>query len=194
MNFPKPEIDRDAALQLWIAERSEYAKEQLVLNSTGLIMLVMKRLNFEYDEDIFDIGMLGLIKAINTFDSSREVAFSTYACTKIKFAIVDSFRGKKTHPTVSLDAPVVLENGEQIPLSESVADKNRFEEEIIAREWIRAFTDELSSQERQVVNMAAKDMSQVEIAMALGVTRGRISQILAKLRKKWKLKDKGQLA
>lgn len=57
------------------------AREKLVLENTGLIWSVVKRfLDRGYEkEDLFQIGSIGLLKAIDRFDTDYNVAFSTYA-------------------------------------------------------------------------------------------------------------------
>lgn len=59
----------------------ETAREKLVLENTGLIWSVVKRfLNRGYEkEDLFQIGCIGLLKAIDRFDTEYNVTFSTYA-------------------------------------------------------------------------------------------------------------------
>ncbi|WP_026884404.1 RNA polymerase sporulation sigma factor SigF [Clostridium akagii] len=61
------------------------ALDQLVANNLPLVSSISKRFlnrGYEYD-DIFQIGCLGLIKAINNFDSNFGVKFSTYAVPMI---------------------------------------------------------------------------------------------------------------
>lgn len=57
------------------------AKEELVKRNLGLVGSIVKR--FEHRghdrEELFQIGSIGLIKAIDKFDPTYEVAFSTYA-------------------------------------------------------------------------------------------------------------------
>ena len=57
------------------------AQNNLVIENLGLVHAVVKRFcKKEQDrEDLFQIGVMGLIKAINRFDASYEVQFSTYA-------------------------------------------------------------------------------------------------------------------
>lgn len=57
------------------------AREKMVLENTGLIWSVVKRfLDRGYEkEDLFQIGSIGLLKAIDRFDTDYNVAFSTYA-------------------------------------------------------------------------------------------------------------------
>ena len=66
-------------------EESNAAQKELYEDNTGLIRSVVKRyLNRGTDsEDLFQIGSIGLIKAIRNFDLSFDVCFSTYAVPMI---------------------------------------------------------------------------------------------------------------
>jgi len=61
------------------------AQTILVENNVGLVWSIVKRFqNRGYEiEDLFQIGSIGLIKAINKFDTSYNVKFSTYAVPMI---------------------------------------------------------------------------------------------------------------
>ncbi len=61
------------------------AQETLVSHNLGLVRSVIKRFNNRgYEkEDLFQLGCIGLIKAINKFDTSFDVRFSTYAVPMI---------------------------------------------------------------------------------------------------------------
>ncbi|MDO5402369.1 MAG: SigF/SigG family RNA polymerase sporulation sigma factor [Eubacteriales bacterium] len=61
------------------------AREQLVLQNMGLVWSIVKRFagrGYE-QEDLFQIGSIGLMKAIDKFDVSFDVCFSTYAVPMI---------------------------------------------------------------------------------------------------------------
>lgn len=63
----------------------KYAKERLIMENSPLIKSVIKRFmnkGIEY-EDLFQLGSLGFLKAINNFDKSFNVKFSTYAVPMI---------------------------------------------------------------------------------------------------------------
>lgn len=63
----------------------ERAKEALLINNTNLIKSIVKRFlgrGVEYD-DLYQLGSLGFIKAINNFDEKYDVMFSTYAVPMI---------------------------------------------------------------------------------------------------------------
>lgn len=61
------------------------ARDRLVLDNMGLIWSIVRRFAGRgYDmEDLFQIGSIGLMKAIDKFDLSYEVRFSTYAVPMI---------------------------------------------------------------------------------------------------------------
>ena len=61
------------------------AREQLVEENVGLVWCVVKRFygRGAEAEDLFQIGSIGLLKAIDKFDVSYDVKFSTYAVPMI---------------------------------------------------------------------------------------------------------------
>lgn len=66
-------------------ENNELAKEKLIAENSPLIKSVIKRFaskGIEYD-DLYQLGSLGFLKAINNFDKSFNVKFSTYAVPMI---------------------------------------------------------------------------------------------------------------
>lgn len=76
----------------------ECAKEQVVKDNLGLVWSIVHRFkNSYYDkEDLFQIGCIGLMKAINHFDSNYNVQFSTYAVPIIMGEIKRYFRDDGT--------------------------------------------------------------------------------------------------
>ena len=72
-----------------LIERSHHgdkkAREQLVEENMGLVWSIVKRFSGRGTdmEDLFQIGAMGLMKAIDKFDTSFEVKFSTYAVPMI---------------------------------------------------------------------------------------------------------------
>ena len=63
----------------------EEAKEQYIKGNLRLVLSVIKRFSgsSENPDDLFQIGCIGLIKAINNFNPELEVKFSTYAVPMI---------------------------------------------------------------------------------------------------------------
>lgn len=64
-----------------VKENDEYARNLLVQGNLKLVLSILKKFNNRYDnlDDLFQIGCIGLLKAIDNFDLSHEVKFSTYA-------------------------------------------------------------------------------------------------------------------
>lgn len=61
------------------------AKEELINGNLKLVLSILKKYNNRCDnmDDLFQVGCIGLIKAIDNFDLSHEVRFSTYAVPMI---------------------------------------------------------------------------------------------------------------
>lgn len=96
MNLPKAKLDRYTALKLWCDTHSKYAKEQVVLGNLGLVGTVLKQLNQNpQDEDFFSIGIIGLVKAVNSYKPETSFKFQTYAPCVIRNEILMTFRKKK---------------------------------------------------------------------------------------------------
>lgn len=64
---------------------NESAREQLIENNTGLVKnIALKYINTGYEfEDLLQIGFIGLLKAVDRFDTKYDVMFSTYAVPMI---------------------------------------------------------------------------------------------------------------
>lgn len=60
-------------------------REQLIYSNLRLVLSVIQRFNNrgEYVDDLFQVGCIGLMKAIDNFDLSQNVKFSTYAVPMI---------------------------------------------------------------------------------------------------------------
>lgn len=63
----------------------ESARERLVMGNLRLVLSVIQRFNNrgEYVDDLFQVGCIGLMKAIDNFDLAQNVKFSTYAVPMI---------------------------------------------------------------------------------------------------------------
>lgn len=78
-------MDRTTTLIEKSHQGDEEARAQLVQENAGLVWCVVKRFLHRgaEAEDLFQIGNIGLLKAIDKFDLSYEVKFSTYAVPMI---------------------------------------------------------------------------------------------------------------
>lgn len=179
MNLPKPQIDREAAMQLWIEEHSGYAKEQVVLNNIGLVGLVLKSLKRNiFDEDLCSIGVSGLCEAINGFDASKGVKFNSYAAKVIHNKILKSLIKKRIIPAFSLDEPCILDNGEEVSYADMIADGKRFEEDAIVYMQFEEIMNLFSDRERKIISLRMDGKTQNEIAEICGISQAHVSRII----------------
>ena len=63
----------------------EFAKEKLIIENSPLIKSVIRRYKNKgvEDDDLYQLGSMGFIKAINNFSTEFNVKFSTYAVPMI---------------------------------------------------------------------------------------------------------------
>lgn len=183
MNLPKAKLDRDVALKLWCDTHSDYAKEQVVLGNLGLIGMVMKRLKLNLkDEDLFSLGMIGLLKALNSYDVKKGFEFSSYSTMAIRNEILQTFR-KKTDPVAfSLDESFFMDDGDSVPYSDMIADDKDFTEEVLFQHSIANNLAGLSDRERRIIGMRLQRKTQREIAEVFGVSQSYVSRIIKGVR------------
>jgi RNA polymerase sigma factor for flagellar operon FliA len=72
-------------------------RDRLIITYAPLVKYVAGRVGSGLpahveEEDLVSYGLLGLIRAIERFDPSREIKFETYAVTRIKGSIIDELR------------------------------------------------------------------------------------------------------
>ena len=82
-----PVLKRDEKQRLMrlIKEGDELAREEFIRGNLRLVLSVIQRFSQrgEYMDDLFQIGCIGLIKAVDNFDVTQNVQFSTYAVPMI---------------------------------------------------------------------------------------------------------------
>ncbi|HBM74374.1 MAG TPA: RNA polymerase sporulation sigma factor SigG [Clostridiaceae bacterium] len=82
-----PVLKNDEMRELLIKMRDgdNDAREKFIKGNLRLVLSVIQRFNNrgEYVDDLFQVGCIGLIKAIDNFDLSQDVRFSTYAVPMI---------------------------------------------------------------------------------------------------------------
>lgn len=79
------EEEKIALLKEIRATGSKSARDKLINGNLRLVLSVIQRFTGRGEDidDLFQIGVIGLIKAINNFDLSKEVRFSTYCVPMI---------------------------------------------------------------------------------------------------------------
>lgn len=83
--LPLLKEEEKEALLARIKEGDETAREEYIKGNLRLVLSVIRRFtgSSENADDLFQIGCVGLMKAVDNFDPDREVKFSTYAVPMI---------------------------------------------------------------------------------------------------------------
>ena len=65
-----------------LKEGDTFARNDLINGNLKLVLSILKKFSNKVDnlDDLFQVGCLGLVKAIDNFDISYNVTLSTYAC------------------------------------------------------------------------------------------------------------------
>ena len=152
-------------------------------------------------EDLIQEGMIGLFKAIRDYDTGRDASFSTFAdlcVSRQMYTAVQASRRQKHAPLnsyISLYSHVASgnEQGEEAELVSILAAEAELspEEMVIDRENVenveRAIERELSTFEKQVLDLHLTGMGYIQIAKVLGKDEksadNALQRIKGKLRK-----------
>ena len=202
-SFPKPfsqEEESKYLLQIknGTEEEKETAKQELILHNLRLVAHIAKKYgNIQKEpEELISIGIIGLIKAILSYDNEKSIRLATYASRCIENEILMSIRcTKKYQNDVSLYEPIGTDrDGNEIVMLDVInSDTADFSDEldfsIQSQKMISAIKDCLNERERIVVHLRYglgmnEPQTQQEIAALLGISRSYVSRIEKKALKK----------
>ncbi|MCI9476850.1 RNA polymerase sporulation sigma factor SigE [Anaerovoracaceae bacterium 41-7] len=176
------------------AKGSQEARAVLIERNLRLVVYIAKK--FENAginvEDLISIGTIGLIKAVNTFKIDKNIKLATYASRCIENEILMYLRRDvKRKSEVSLDEPLNVDwDGNELLLSDILGTENdivstRLEEEVNRNLLYHAMT-KLNEREKQIMDMRfglknGKEMTQKEVADAMGISQSYISRLEKKI-------------
>ena len=181
-------------------ERAEEAKRILIERNLRLVAHIAKKYqNVDEDmEDLISIGTIGLIKAVNTFDSDKTIKLSSYASKCIENELLMMLRGrKKKAREVSLYEPIGMDKeGNEISLLDVIENEqtdvlDRMELKQNVGKLGTLLDARLTDREREIICMryglsGDREITQREIGNMLGISRSYVSRIekraLCKLR------------
>ena len=196
-----PPLETEIEEQLILDIDKENVKQTLIEHNLRLVVYIAKR--FENTgvglEELISIGTVGLMKAVSTYNADKNIKIATYASRCIENEILMFIRktsGRKKE--ISIDEPLSVDyDGNELLLSDvlgSEADSVFKEmEEDEERRIVREAVTNLSERERLIVEMrfglsGREELTQKEVADALGISQSYISRlekkIMHRLRKK----------
>ena len=171
-------------------EYEDEAKAILIEHNLRLVVYIAKKFDNTGVgvEDLISIGTIGLIKAINTFRTDKNIKLATYASRCIENEILMYLRKNSSQRTeVSFDEPLNTDwDGKELLLSDVLGTEGdvvmRPIEEDVDRQLLQTAVSHLSPRERDIITMrfglgGAKELTQKEVADRLGISQSYISRL-----------------
>ena len=174
---------------------TEYANEAralLIEHNLRLVVYIAKKFDNTGVgvEDLISIGTIGLIKAINTFNRSKNIKLATYASRCIENEILMYLRrNNKTKLEVSIDEPLNVDwDGNELLLSDILGtDEDVIYKDLeneVERSQLKRAISKLGERERTIImlrfglnNPDDMEMTQKEVADYLGISQSYISRL-----------------
>ncbi|MBQ6808017.1 MAG: RNA polymerase sporulation sigma factor SigE [Firmicutes bacterium] len=182
--------DEERCLLERMANQELEARQSLIEHNLRLVVYIARK--FENTgvgmEDLISIGTIGLIKAVNTFDTEKKIKLATYASRCIENEILMYLRrNNKTRTEVSLDEPLNIDwDGNELLLSDILGTDNdiifKSIEEDLDRRSLFAAMSKLSARERIIMQtrfglFGQEEKTQKEVADLLGISQSYISRL-----------------
>ena len=172
---------------------TEQARDILIEHNLRLVAYIAKR--FENTganiEELISIGTVGLVKAISTFNSDKNIKLATYASRCIENEILMFIRKTTHRREVSIDEPLSVDwDGNELLLSDILGSDSdtvtRDMEEDEERRIVREAVSDLTERERIIVELryglgGTEPLTQKEVADALGISQSYISRLEKKI-------------
>ncbi len=190
--FPKPlsQEEEDEMVRRW-EEGDEEARNILIEHNMRLVAHVVKKYQSSGmdADDLISIGTIGLIKAVNTYNSEKKIRIATYAARCIENEVLMVLRAnKKLQSEVSLQEPIGFDReGNEVSLldildstDEDITDK--LDIKYRSKKLYDAMRACLRPREKRVIAMryglgGYEEGTQREIAGVLGISRSYVSRI-----------------
>ena len=186
---PLPPEQERAALDA-LTRGQPQARDLLITHNLRLVVYIAKK--FETPtagiEDMISIGTIGLIKAVNTFEPTKNIKLATYASRCIENEILMYLRkSSNRRQDASIDEPLNIDgDGNELLLSDVLrreADQvgQRLEQDA-ERASLRRSVEQLSPRERQIMELRfglldGVERTQKEVADAIGISQSYISRL-----------------
>ncbi|MBE5745217.1 MAG: RNA polymerase sporulation sigma factor SigE [Clostridiales bacterium] len=172
----------------------EKAKADLIQHNLRLVVYIARKFdNTGVDnDDLISIGTIGLIKAINSFKTDKNIKLATYASRCIENEILMYLRRvARLKSEVSFDEPLNTDfDGNELLLSDVLgtsADTVYGDIEANAeKEQLREALKKLTDRERKIMSLrfglgGGEEMTQKDVADLLGISQSYISRLEKKI-------------
>ena len=170
------------------------ARSTLIEHNLRLVVYIAKK--FENSgvglEDLISIGTIGLIKAVGTYRSDKNIKLATYASRCIENEILMYMRKSSSQRNdISIDEPLNTDwDGNELLLSDVLGSDedsvSRDMEKLEEERAVRAAVSALSDRERLIISLrygldGQREETQKEVAERLGISQSYISRLEKKI-------------
>lgn len=170
-------------------------RETLVCDNIRLVYYVFGKFSQTevaslHRDDIISSGLLGLVKAANTFDSERGTKFSTYAALCIRNEMLMYIRKARRYfdREISLESPVTVdESGGILTIADMLEANENPQDECLAGLMYEEFIQKLTPLDQRVLVMRIEGYKQKEISARLGYSQGYIARRIKGIRARARL-------
>ena len=184
------EEEAEMLRRLESGEEAEQVKAQLIEHNLRLVVYISHKFeNTGVDQDdLISIGTIGLIKAINSFRSDKNIKLATYASRCIENEILMYLRRtSKLKSEVSFDEPLNTDfEGNELLLSDILGTDSDAVygsvESSVEKELLKEALSHLSERERRIMDLrfglsGGEEMTQKDVADELGISQSYISRL-----------------
>ncbi|MBC8061732.1 MAG: RNA polymerase sporulation sigma factor SigE [Clostridiaceae bacterium] len=148
-------------------------------------------------EDLISVGTIGLIKAVNTFDPSKNIKLATYGSRCIENEILMYLRrNSKVKAEISFYEPLNIDwDGNELLLSDILGTENdvvyNLIEDEVDKQLLLIAMKKLSTREKEIVQLrfglnSTEEKTQKEVADLLGISQSYISRLEKRIIKRLK--------
>lgn len=170
-------------------------RDDLVCDNIRLVYYIFGKLSQTefstlHKDDIISSGMLGLVKAANTFDTERGTKFSTYAALCIRNEMLMYMRKARRYfdQEISLESPITVdESGAILTIADTLEANENPQDECLAGLMYEEFIQKLMPLDQRVLGMRIEGYKQKEISARLGYSQGYIARRIKGIRAKARL-------
>ncbi len=129
-------------------------------------------------QDIFQTGCIGLIKAVDKFDSSLGFKFSTYAYRLIEEEIINNVNRKEEKMVDTIGIEEYINGYEGQTIEDTLKDESAEDFKFIEDDAFKMLLKGLSEKQGRVIKLRFDDgLTQLKVSEILGVTKQRVSQL-----------------
>lgn len=195
---PLSNTEEETYVNMLNGVNNEFARSQLIEHNLRLVLYIAKRFESKKVEleDLVSIGVIGLVKAVDSFKSDKNIKLATYASRCIENEILMHLRKvNRTQNDLSLDEPLNIDDegseliiSDIIPMSENAYDIVENKDE---KQYLLHTLASLDDREKEIMILryglnGEEELTQKEVADLMQISQSYISRLEKRILKKLK--------